>query len=153
MPILARPAPRSDPRTIVPCPGCGKLKSTRAALCRSCANSDRSYWTRERIIEAIQWHFERLGCTPRKQDWLRSRPENPTFQWAVKRFGSWGNAIEAAGYPRPRGRPRIERPRMASSRRRIFERERSGATVPLQGVPRRQIRFDREPADAVKNAI
>lgn len=78
----------------------------------------RSYWTRERIIEAIQWWADKYGEAPATTDWdpwharhlfgdeKRARRFErdhkagriPSFRHTVKRFGTWNNAIAAAGF-------------------------------------------------------
>lgn len=86
-------------------------------------HASRAYflvWSDSKIIAAIrEWHFLH-GRTPVSTDWNR-RVEGspgqyvggPRLKWTGKRrwpplravqrsFGSWSNAIEAAGFPRPK---------------------------------------------------
>jgi hypothetical protein len=71
-------------------------------------------WPRERVIERIQtWAAEHDGRPPRYDEWHPSRRPHPDWEKYVwpssyvlqQMFGSWSNAIEAAGFPKPqRGR-------------------------------------------------
>jgi hypothetical protein len=65
-------------------------------------------WTNELIIEAIQeWHLEH-GDIPGANDWAKTdRPDwCPATNTVYRNFGSWNNAIVAAGFtPRPREPP------------------------------------------------
>ena len=65
-------------------------------------------WTREAIICAIQrWAIE-YGEPPISKVWASScRPSGyPSTPTVRDRFGTWNNAITAAGFaPRPRGCP------------------------------------------------
>jgi Homing endonuclease associated repeat len=84
-------------------------------------NRFRVHWTQERIIEAIQEWRERYHEPPRRTDWDPTRCEKladaalvkadewrkratlfrigewPTPRTVTEAFGSWNNAIEAAG--------------------------------------------------------
>jgi hypothetical protein len=89
--------------------------------CVRCSNRKiRLYWTHERIIEAIERWVTIHGEPPTTSEWGRSHHGAP--EWRKKRmaetpgrwpelrvvqgmFGSWANAIEAAGYQRPRRGP------------------------------------------------
>lgn len=84
-------------------------------------------WSRERIIEAIRtWAEEHDGIPPAASRWNPSHAiamghpkyaekfyqDNawPFVQTVIACFGSWANAIEAAGFERPKcGRPRTAR--------------------------------------------
>jgi hypothetical protein len=60
-------------------------------------------WTREAIVAAIRAEAERTGFVPQQRDWAGpSTDEHPNCLHAQRVFGNWGNAVEAAGYPRPR---------------------------------------------------
>lgn len=62
-------------------------------------------WTRATIVAAIRAHAERTGYIPFRGELSGpSTSERPNWQVAVRLFGNWGNAIEAAGYPRPLAR-------------------------------------------------
>lgn len=74
-------------------------------------------WGRQRIIDAIRKFANRYGRPPRAADWNpgmatslghNRRVERfhqdgcwPYAQTVKDAFGSWGNGIEAAGFPRP----------------------------------------------------
>lgn len=73
-------------------------------------------WSRERVIECIKEFKERYGVLPTSTDWnaamakylghderVQRWNENkwPATNTVIARFGSWSNAIEAAGFPRP----------------------------------------------------
>lgn len=96
------------------CADCGGRTSVRREgggahrRCQKCVNKspDRLYWTKEKIIEAIQLFAKEKGRPPTSKEWLiykgdkrdKRFPNTPTVQI---RFGSWSNGIEAAGFPRP----------------------------------------------------
>jgi predicted transcriptional regulator len=93
----------------------GRQKAPK--LCKDCANKRQratKYWTRERIIEAIQlFASEHDGRPPTATEWLRG-PRDPRFPRTSsiyrsntksgrnKPFASWADAIEAAGFLRPK---------------------------------------------------
>lgn len=89
--------------------------TARAAAARSASQQRRRErpWTREQIIDAIrQWAAEH-GRPPTTKDWHSWSPDRPTHDVVRSRYGTWGAAIVAAGYPRPKpGTPprRQERP-------------------------------------------
>lgn len=110
-----------------PCPQCGTLMDgsnglgpDAPKLCQRCstqAAKDNRYWTRERIIESIQRYAALYGQPPRSiPDFLSPQLhqdnqglfDTPGFSSVYKYrnnnnpFGSWADAIEAAGFPRPR---------------------------------------------------
>lgn len=67
-----------------------------------------TYWTRERIIAALQAWAQEHGRTPAKiGDWRHATPDHPAAITVDVRFGSWNNAILEAGLPpnRPGIRP------------------------------------------------
>ena len=70
------------------------------------------YWTRERIIRALDgWHREHLRA-PSAREWWTAGPNHPTH-WTVRNvFGSWNAALRAAGLrTRAQGDARIRPPR------------------------------------------
>lgn len=83
--------------------------------CFECAHDYQrvvlKYWTRERVVDAIQRWAREHGTPPLADEWIKSDPERgyPT-RTSVYRgthrssspFDSWADAIEAAGFPRPR---------------------------------------------------
>lgn len=58
----------------------------------------RGYWTRERIIEAIQHWVAEHGSPPTQRDWARSGPDHPADGTLPRVFGSRAAAIRAAGF-------------------------------------------------------
>lgn len=111
-----------------PCPQCGTLMAGQNGpnkapkLCRSCAAKEQrktKRWTREAVIEAIQAFAREHGRPPLATEWLAPMPYRGTqyppasavYSYASKRgggkrvnhpFESWADAIEAAGFPRPK---------------------------------------------------
>jgi len=98
-----------------PCPNCGKLMDgsngrNGPKLCKDCAAAaqhEARFWTRERIIQAIQEWAAEHGKPPSARDWLHV---GPMHRWpnygsvygdAGAPFATWADAIVAAGYPRP----------------------------------------------------
>lgn len=98
-----------------------------AVRCERCSHAHQAseeerarvtYWTRERLIAAIQWWVKTYGETPALPDWcahisrhvLHDEPRArraerlitdrtiPGFTTVVQRFGSWNAGIEAAGF-------------------------------------------------------
>lgn len=83
------------------------------------------YWTRERILAAIHEWVEEYGRRPVATDWLRQVEGSlgqyvkaPRSQWVGSRrwppvssvqreFGSWANALEAAGLGYPQSADRL----------------------------------------------
>lgn len=61
-----------------------------------------SSWTREQIIEAIQAHAREHGYPPVASEWALHDERRPSREDAKRAFGSWADAVEAAGFPRPR---------------------------------------------------
>jgi transposase len=88
-----------------------------AALCRSCTVDERTIWTQDAIVYAIQeFADEHGGIPPTASEWnftlAKARglagPERdlrwPATQTVLKRFGTWNAAIAAAGFePRRSG--------------------------------------------------
>ncbi len=58
-----------------------------------------TYWTRERILDAIQAWAVEYGEPPRAQEWQRGTPDYPARTTVCAMFGTWNAAIRAAGYP------------------------------------------------------
>jgi len=109
-----------------PCPNCGRLMTgsngngpDAPSLCRECAKPER-YWTRDRIIDAVQ-RFARIhGRPPVVDDWRHADPDNG-YPAATATYGTdnpgrpaafacWADVIEAAGFPRPYSGTRRNRP-------------------------------------------
>jgi Homing endonuclease associated repeat len=75
----------------------------------------RAQWTPERITAALQEAAEWKGHPPRKLDWHGEledgEPARPSATTVLKRFGTWNQALDAAGL-RPSQRPGWTRPRV-----------------------------------------
>lgn len=112
---------------VLACETCSAVRGGRGVyspLCSRCATRARAWWTRRRIIDAIQAWTAEHDAPPRQEDWhpclARARGhhdtadqfDSATYPWASivrQRFGTWNAAIAAAGYtPRHPGRPRLE---------------------------------------------
>lgn len=114
-----------------PCVDCGALTSGRAnglgrvpERCARCATAYRTFWTREKIVEAIQrWAATHDGVPPTAKRWNKGQARRfghpewaremeqfgaPTVYSVQDLFGSWNAAIAAAGFS-PR-RSRIDSP-------------------------------------------
>lgn len=68
----------------------------------------------DEIIKAIRAWESKHGKPPSASDWLHVSGTHPTARQSAKLFGSWTNALTAAGFaPRPSGpRPRWSRERI-----------------------------------------
>jgi hypothetical protein len=92
--VAAHPAagkPRGKPRAV-------SMAESRA---RGAATARTVRWTRERIVESLQAFAAEHGRPPSCLDarhHVGRLPQQPT---CARAFGSWANAIEAAGFPRP----------------------------------------------------
>jgi hypothetical protein len=108
------------------CERCGGVTksngtSTPSRHCRDCAReiaTENKRWTRETVIAAIQRFALEHGRPPISTDWLKSRaagrdewapPASVVFGPTRQPFRSWADAIEAAGFPRPRVGQKIKR--------------------------------------------
>jgi hypothetical protein len=104
------------------CGGDGRAKAPkRCAPCQiEYQRSDQyraeiTFWTRARLIAAIQdwaaihgeppampdwspWTARRMGDEARAQQWERARPRWPWFTSVIHQFGTWNTAIAAAGF-------------------------------------------------------
>ncbi len=101
-----------------PCPSCGKLMDgsggykTVPSLCTACFHRmqhNERRWTQEAIVGAIKGWAELYGRRPWSSEWLVSPgPDWPCAATVIAECGSWANAVEAAGFERPRvgGYPR-----------------------------------------------
>lgn len=66
------------------------------------AGSPKRTWTRETIIEAIQRWAHEHGAPPASTDWFKRVDDYPSTSMVKRLFdGSWADAVEAAGFPRP----------------------------------------------------
>jgi HNH endonuclease len=83
---------------------------TASKLCASCKQAEQHnnrHWTPQTIIKQIQRFHRENSRVPLATDWLTAgRGLNgdgyPAVAVIQREFGSWANAIEAAGYPRPK---------------------------------------------------
>ena len=63
-------------------------------------------WTGEAIIAALQTEAAQTGEPPTRQGWDKASPEHPAARTVYDMFGSWPNALRAAGFiPRKPGKP------------------------------------------------
>ena len=101
------------------CARCGQPTWLGSIHCQSCARELRQqskYWTKQRVIAAIQrWAEEHDGVPPGAHDWVRSGGEHHPSMGAVygknAPYASWSDAIEAAGFPRPKpGQKKKDKP-------------------------------------------
>lgn len=88
--------------------GDGRAKApTICAACCAIEQHENRYWTRARIVAAIQRFAEENGRPPLAPEWNSAgHGQNgdgyPGPAFVIREFGSWANGIEAAGFPRPR---------------------------------------------------
>jgi Homing endonuclease associated repeat len=93
-------------RRRIPCPGCGKLIWYTSKTCISC--HEHRYWTRERVVEAIQRWAAEHGQPPTASQWMHSGDDHPAatgIYGASGVFDSWNAAIAAAGFTPRRSSP------------------------------------------------
>lgn len=95
-----------------PCAGCGRTVNSNSPpvdgqVCIRCAMDERTIWTRDAIVLAIQeWADENGGIPPAANDFYRAgaTDRNPSVVTVQKQFGTWNAAIRAAGFePHPCG--------------------------------------------------
>ena len=92
------------------CARCGQSTWIGSIHCKACANElqrQSKYWTKERVLAAIRrWADEHDGKPPSALDWVRSGDYHPpmsaVYGGKSTPYASWADAIEAAGFPRPR---------------------------------------------------
>ncbi len=80
---------------------------TIAASCPKCGAKvpkRRMFWTEHRIIQAVQNWTRLHGRIPTLSDWTMATVDHPSQKTVRERFGTWNEAILAAGYQphRPR---------------------------------------------------
>lgn len=102
--LLAAPRPAVQGRAIPAAEG------DRSAASRS--SSTRRTWTRQDIIAALQAHVAEHGHPPTSKDWSHVSPDHPSATIVKQQFPSWADAVEAAGFDRPR-RGASKKPRAA----------------------------------------
>lgn len=57
-------------------------------------------WSRDSIVLAIKAYVLQHGRRPSADEWKRAGPW-PSYHTVVRHFGTWSDAIEASGFPRP----------------------------------------------------
>lgn len=85
----------------------GPRKAPRiCATCKATQTHEQRYWTKQRVLDAIHRYTKTNGRPPVASDWLTNNGQHqdgyPYVSTVTREFGSWANAIEAAGHPRPR---------------------------------------------------
>lgn len=116
------------------CVDCGG--PTTANRCKDCARvlaRKERKWTRETVIDAIQRFAAANGRPPLADEWIRADPVNGfpprTAVYQNKKsdpwqpFVKWADAIEAAGFPRPRVGQYVRRPRRTAQPTRYMRTE------------------------------
>ena len=96
----------------------GNGPGTASDLCWHCRPNEHRTWTREAVIAAIQAWAAEHGRPPGARDWLHADPDGRwpaasgiyrTVSNPTALFSRWAEAIEVAGFARPRcGRTAIE---------------------------------------------
>ncbi len=85
-------------------PGVGSVVnhfgSFAAGLAEAGYVAQRTYWDRDRIVAAINSHLSEHGELPTPRGWLTRDPTGarPALHNVRRHFGSWANALEAAGH-------------------------------------------------------
>lgn len=110
------------------CPQCGKRMNNTANLCITCYKASQRYWTRERVIEAMQAWATKHGYSPTYREWSRSGNDHPATATILAGpnplFNSWSEALVAAGFePRRHRNPKykLTRAQRQEIRRKIRE--------------------------------
>jgi hypothetical protein len=97
--------PRPTDKAVVKCFG-----SWNDGLAAAGFAPHRRDWSREEIVAALREFAQRHGKTPMPGDWTRaSLPgecAHPSWQAVVNHFGSWDEALRAAGFEPPPRPPR-----------------------------------------------
>ncbi len=134
----------------------GEGREKAPERCQPCRNIYQmtvlKYWTRERVIEAIQRFAREHGRPPHATDWNHSgrEPGYPPTTACYRGTASpnapfryWADAIEAAGFPRPRvgayDRSHIDYPSREAGQyalKRARARRRQGITATLIAAER-----------------
>jgi hypothetical protein len=81
-------------------------------------------WNKPAILLAIVRHHHETGTTPTARQWRSAGKTHPSAQTVREHFGSWDEAIRAAGF-KPRG---VGRPKGTTGRR--LEKRDLSAFVP-----------------------
>lgn len=106
----------------------GRGKTRHCANCARELKREAKVWTRDAIVDAVRRFACEYGRPPYTTDWLRADPgrgypaastcySGPNGRNPSAPFVRWADAIEAAGFPRPRvgGFPRTEETRRRMS--------------------------------------
>lgn len=83
------------------CRGPGKA-SQRCDSCRREFQRANAKWTKDTVVVAIQRFAAEHGRPPTATEWRRLGDYTPPTNAVLRVWGSWANAVEAAGFPRPR---------------------------------------------------
>ena len=59
----------------------------------------QGYWTRQRLITALQRDARRRGRAPARDEWARSAHGRPSWSTVASVFGSWNEGLRAARLP------------------------------------------------------
>lgn len=93
-------APRSE-ELRAPLPSAGAIVKhfgSQGALREALGLPASTYeWSRELIVEAMQWFAEEHARPPTVADWKAAAPTYPAPETVGRRFGSWAEALRAAG--------------------------------------------------------
>jgi hypothetical protein len=103
-------------------------------------------WNRDEIIDEIGRWAEEHGYPPTRRDWMLATVEHPNYAMAVKVCGSWADAVESAGFPRPTRGTRSKAGRARGTRKEV-----SLSSVPAP--PRADLAAVREAALSAVNAM
>lgn len=82
------------------CRECGREAARlTVGLCRACAGIGKNcYWSKEKIVVAIQRWKDEFGSIPTSMMWMRGGEWWPSRSAVVKHFGTWSDGIKAAGF-------------------------------------------------------
>jgi len=93
------------------CIDCGTPTSypptIKGRRCNRCSVQHRVPWNKQTIIQAIQRWAQQHGHPPRSREWQPATPGYPSATTMIRLFGSFSNAIEAAGYRPYRGASKV----------------------------------------------
>lgn len=83
----------------------GRRSARRCVTCQTAHQRQTKTWTRERVVAAIRyWAETHDGVPPKSTDWKYRRggmfPSCGSVYGPSGPFEKWGDAIEAAGFPR-----------------------------------------------------
>jgi hypothetical protein len=61
----------------------------------------RLHWTDDEMLDALRAYGREHGRAPTSIEWKTAEDSHPSAHTIGKRFGSWANAVERAGFARP----------------------------------------------------